>query len=112
MDQRKLTELETLLLHFLAEAGTTHPYHLGREVEDRGGEGVVSLGALYKALHRLEGAGCVRSEWEDVDPREVKRPQRRLYTITGVGERAVTRAHENRAALYRRPVRGDATAWT
>ncbi|MCH8994276.1 MAG: PadR family transcriptional regulator [Chloroflexi bacterium] len=111
MDERKLTELEYMLLHFLAEAGQTHPYHLGRQVEDRGGRGVVSLGALYKALHRLEGVGCVRSEWEDVDPRTAKRPKRRLYTITGVGEGALTRTRDEKAALYGSPLLGDATAW-
>lgn len=100
MDGKKLTELEFLLLNVLRVTGATHPYHLGREVEQRGGTGFVSLGALYKALHRLEEAGYVESEWENVDPREAKRPKRRIYRILGLGEAAVKAATETRAAFF------------
>lgn len=89
MNVEKLTELEYLFLHYLAE-GPSHPYRLGREAEDRGGKGVVTLGALYKALHRLEEGGCVRSSWEDVDSHEeAKRPRRRIYRLTALGAQAV-----------------------
>jgi DNA-binding PadR family transcriptional regulator len=101
MDSKKLTELEFLLLRVLAATGPTHPYHLGREVEQRGGAGFVSLGALYKALHRLEEAGYVESEWENVDARVAKRPKRRIYRILGLGEAAANAARATRAAFLR-----------
>jgi DNA-binding PadR family transcriptional regulator len=100
MDRKKLTELEFLLLKVLTVTGPTHPYHLGREVEQRGGTGFVSLGALYKALHRLEEAGYVESEWENVDARQAKRPKRRIYRIVGLGEAAVNAATATRAAFF------------
>ena len=99
MRDGQLTELEFILLNMLIVVGPTHPYALGRTVEERGGKGVVSLGALYKALHRLDEAGYVDSEWEDVEPREVKRPRRRTYEVTGLGEQAVREAAKTRAAL-------------
>lgn len=42
-------------------------------------------GTLYPILIRLEDAGWLESEWEEVDPRDVGRPRRRLYTITRAG---------------------------
>lgn len=44
-------------------------------------------GTLYPLLNRLEEAGWLSSEWEDVSPNEVGRPRRRLYEITGLGIR-------------------------
>jgi PadR family transcriptional regulator, regulatory protein PadR len=42
-------------------------------------------GTIYPILARLEAARWLRSEWEDVDPAVVGRPQRRLYRLTGEG---------------------------
>lgn len=47
----------------------------------------LSSGTLYPLLARLEAAGWFTSQWEDVDPHEVGRPRRRLYKLTGVGQR-------------------------
>jgi DNA-binding PadR family transcriptional regulator len=109
MIEEKLTELEFLLLNVLVATGPNHPYRLGREVEERGGKKVVTLGGLYKALHRLEEAGYVESEWEDVDPTEVKRPRRRIYKITGTAEPALARERARVGALYGQKVEG--LAW-
>jgi DNA-binding PadR family transcriptional regulator len=46
----------------------------------------LASGTLYPILFRLEEAGWVESEWEDVVPTKVKRPRRRLYRMTGIGE--------------------------
>jgi DNA-binding PadR family transcriptional regulator len=51
----------------------------------------LASGTLYPILFRLEEAGWLQSEWEEVTPSEVKRPRRRLYRLTGLGE-ASTRA--------------------
>lgn len=45
-------------------------------------------GTLYPILMRLEHAGWLSSRAEDVDPREAGRAARRLYRLTGEGERA------------------------
>jgi PadR family transcriptional regulator len=47
----------------------------------------IGSGTLYPLLARLEAAGWFTSQWEDVDPREVGRPRRRLYKLTGLGQR-------------------------
>jgi DNA-binding PadR family transcriptional regulator len=47
----------------------------------------LASGTLYPILLRLEQARWVESHWEEEDPRELGRPRRRLYRITGVGAR-------------------------
>ena len=47
----------------------------------------VASGTLYPILLRLEDAGWLDSQWEDGDPRELGRPRRRFYRVTGLGER-------------------------
>lgn len=46
----------------------------------------LASGTLYPILFRLEQAEWLESEWEQVDPSEVKRPRRRLYRMTGLGQ--------------------------
>jgi DNA-binding PadR family transcriptional regulator len=46
----------------------------------------LASGTLYPILFRLEEAGWLESEWEEVVPAQVKRPRRRLYRITALGE--------------------------
>ena len=61
----------------------------------------LASGTLYPLLFRMEEAGWLESEWEDVVPTEVKRPRRRLYRITALGE---ANAHASfRACLPRAP---------
>jgi PadR family transcriptional regulator PadR len=42
-------------------------------------------GTLYPVLARLEKAGWLVSDWEDIDPTLAGRPRRRLYRLTAVG---------------------------
>lgn len=57
-------------------------------------------GTVHPILARFEGLGWLESRWEDVDPRDEGRPQRRYYRLTREG------AAEARSALARanRPV--------
>jgi PadR family transcriptional regulator PadR len=55
-------------------------YDLMREVS-------ICSGTLYPMLLRFEVEGLLSSEWEDVDASQKGRPRRRLYTITGSGQR-------------------------
>jgi PadR family transcriptional regulator, regulatory protein PadR len=58
--------------------------HYGLEVcRDTG----LPSGTVYPILMRLEQAGWLDSAWEEVDPREAKRPRRRFYRLTGEGVR-------------------------
>ncbi len=45
----------------------------------------ISSGTLYPILFRLEKAGWLSSEWEEVDPSAVGRPRKRLYQLTSLG---------------------------
>jgi PadR family transcriptional regulator PadR len=45
----------------------------------------IASGTLYPILIRLESAGWVESWWETADPRELGRPRRRFYQVTGIG---------------------------
>jgi DNA-binding PadR family transcriptional regulator len=65
----------------------------------------LASGTLYPILLRLEGAGWLVSKWEDGDPRELGRPRRRFYRVTGLGAK---RAKE--AIRELRPLLGSA-AW-
>jgi PadR family transcriptional regulator PadR len=48
-------------------------------------------GTLYPILDRLEEQGLVSSRWERRDPRELHRPRRRFYELTGLGAREAHR---------------------
>jgi DNA-binding PadR family transcriptional regulator len=57
-------------------------------------------GTLYKALDRMERMGLLVSRWEAPDIAEaVGRPRRRLYRVTGQGERALHEAREAALAV-------------
>ncbi len=65
----------------------------------------VGAGTLYPMLVRLEDAGWLKGEWEDVDPSKAGRPRRRVYRITGVGQT------EARAALEPFQIGNGALQW-
>jgi PadR family transcriptional regulator, regulatory protein PadR len=49
-------------------------------------------GTLYPMLARWEGVGWLSSRWEEIDPSEAARPKRRLYRLTGYGQRQAQEA--------------------
>jgi DNA-binding PadR family transcriptional regulator len=51
----------------------------------------LASGTLYPILYRLEDAGWVASRWEEGDPVLLRRPRRRFYRITAMGQRNVAR---------------------
>lgn len=75
--------LDVLILRAVA-AGPLHGYAIGRKLRDRS-EGVLSVeeGALYPALHRLEGQGLLEASW---GPSETGR-RAKFYRLTKAGER-------------------------
>lgn len=48
----------------------------------------IASGTIYPMLARLEKAGWLESRWEEQGPDDEGRPRRRLYKLTGHGERA------------------------
>jgi PadR family transcriptional regulator, regulatory protein PadR len=53
----------------------------------------IGSGSRYPILRRLEAAGWLKGEWEEIDPREAGRPRCRFYGLTVAG------AAEAQAAL-------------
>ena len=82
--------LATMVLAVLVD-GPAHGYWIGAELKRRSGDQLEVLeGSLYPALHRLEAAGWVDSEWATSEGR-----RRRSYSLTADGKdelrgRAVT----------------------
>ena len=75
--------LDILILQAVA-GGPLHGYAIGRSLRDRS-DGVLDVeeGALYPALHRLEGQGFLESSW---GPSETGR-RAKFYRSTNAGAR-------------------------
>ncbi|MFI7307099.1 PadR family transcriptional regulator [Micromonospora aurantiaca] len=56
-------------------------------------------GTLYPVLRRLQDAGWLAADWEDVDPVAAGRPARRYYRLTGEGIRSARLALAELSAL-------------
>jgi DNA-binding PadR family transcriptional regulator len=55
----------------------------------------LASGTVYPVLRRLEGERAVTSTWEDeAEARSAGRPRRRVYDLTGHGERLAEMAAE------------------
>lgn len=76
--------LDALLLAVL-EPGPRHGYAVIEAIR-AGSDGALDLptGTVYPALHRLERAGLIASEWETVGGR-----RRRVYRLTAAGQTAL-----------------------
>lgn len=58
----------------------------------------VKSGSLYPILEQLERVGWLEARWEQVSERAHGRPPRRLYRLTGRGEKAARAAATEYAA--------------
>lgn len=79
------TAVARVLAAMLADPGTER-YGLDL-MHDTG----LASGTLYPILLRLERAGWVESQWEDIDPVAEGRPSRRYYRLTAAGATAARR---------------------
>lgn len=84
-----LLPLELELLEAGLQHGEFHGFAIATALAS-GSQRLTAHGTLYKALGRLEAAGLLTSRWEEPAPEG--RPRRRLYTVTGAGERAAEQA--------------------
>lgn len=82
-----------------------HGFAMARHLASDGGRRLTAHGTLYKALGRLEDAGLLASRWEETDiAADEGRPRRRLYTVTGQGERRLAAWREqHRTPAHPRP---------
>jgi transcriptional regulator len=85
MDRERLKGNLDLLLLSVLSAGPAHGYAIISALRDRSG-GTFDLpeGTIYPALHRLEEAGLLASDWEVVSGR-----RRRIYRLTLAGAAAL-----------------------
>lgn len=83
-----------------------HGFVIAKEMQEVGeAQQLTAYGTLYKALGRMDAAGLLESRWEEPELALAEgRPRRRLYRVTGVGERALAsmRAERGQTAPDRR----------
>jgi DNA-binding PadR family transcriptional regulator len=73
--------LRTIVLKLLADNGRMYGYEITKRVEERSaGKIVLTFGALYPVLHKLEADGHIRTEVEYIGKRV-----RKYYTLTETG---------------------------
>jgi transcriptional regulator len=84
--------LDLLVLRTLDAGGTLHGYDITERIQRISGEFLrVEAGSLYPALHRMEEAGWVVSEWA----RSENNRRARFYAITAAGKRRLTEEKEH-----------------
>lgn len=77
--------LATIILKLLGENGRMYGYQITQEVKTiSAGEFVITEGALYPMLHKLEGQGLLSVETEMIGNR-----MRKYYSITPNGKKEV-----------------------
>jgi PadR family transcriptional regulator, regulatory protein PadR len=79
-----LGRLDLLVLRTLASGESMHGYAIAERIEQLS-ENILQVGegSLYPALHRMDEAGWVRSEWAASDNNR----RARYYKITAAGRR-------------------------
>lgn len=55
----------------------------------------IGSGTLYPLLARFERSGWLISKWEEIDPKAEKRPRKRFYWITPLGQNSAREALED-----------------
>ena len=84
--------LDLPVLRTLATGGTMHGYAIADRVEQVSREVLrIEAGSLYPALHRMEEADWIRSEWDVSDNNR----RARFYTITAAGKRRLAEEEEH-----------------
>jgi PadR family transcriptional regulator len=84
--------LDLLVLRTLSTGGTMHGYSILDRIQTISREVIrVEPGSLYPALHRMEEAGWIRSEWDISDNNR----RARYYRITSNGRRRLNEEKEH-----------------
>ena len=82
-----LGKLDLLVLRILSCGDNMHGYAIAERIEELS-ENVLQVGegSLYPALHRMDEAGWIRSEWAP----SANNRRARFYRITAAGRRQLT----------------------
>ena len=84
--------LDLLVLRTLSTGGKMHGYAIAERVEQVSREVLrIEAGSLYPALHRMEEAGWVRSEWDVSD----RNRRARFYALTAAGRRRLAEEEDH-----------------
>ena len=84
--------LDLLVLRTLSTGGTMHGYQITERVHQVSKDALrIEAGSLYPALHRMEEAGWVKSEWAASDNNR----RARFYTMTAAGRRRLSEEEEH-----------------
>jgi PadR family transcriptional regulator PadR len=79
-----LGKLDLLVLRILSSGESMHGYAIAERIEQLSSNVLqVGEGSLYPALHRMDEAGWIRSEWAPSDNNR----RARYYKITAAGQR-------------------------
>jgi PadR family transcriptional regulator, regulatory protein PadR len=82
-----LGKLDLLVLRILACGESMHGYAIAERIEHLSESALqVGEGSLYPAMHRMDEAGWIRSEWAASDNNR----RARYYRITASGRRQLT----------------------
>lgn len=78
--------LKTIILKLLAEQGRMYGYEITQKVKELSeGEVLLTEGALYPMLHKLESEGLLQTEKVYIGKRV-----RKYYTLTPLGDKATS----------------------
>ncbi len=84
--------LDLLVLRTLATGGGMHGFAIAERVEQISGDVLrIEAGSLYPALHRMEEAGWLKSEWAASDNNR----RARFYTLTAKGRRRLAEEEQH-----------------
>ena len=99
----ELSILETAASSLSASDGWLHGYALAKRMAAaKDSDRLTAHGTLYKALGRLAESGMLESQWEDADAALAEgRPRRRLYRITGLGQKTLVEQSAPTVASFR-----------
>ncbi|MEQ6121882.1 PadR family transcriptional regulator [Reichenbachiella sp. MALMAid0571] len=83
--------LKTIVLKLLSENGKMYGYEITQKVKELTDSKILlTEGALYPTLHKLEAAGLIVSQTQNIGKRV-----RKYYSVTSIGaDRAISLANE------------------
>ncbi len=87
------SDIQLVILKLLVENGDMYGLELVAK-----SNGVLKKGTIYVTLDRLETSGMIESKMKE-PPRGSQGPARRIYKVTGLGQRTLKQALNARSAL-------------
>jgi DNA-binding PadR family transcriptional regulator len=91
----RLSEKEGLILRLLTEAGgESYGLHLVKRSGKK-----LARGTVYVTLDRMEGKGYVRSRRDSFSQSDSQAVPRRVYRLTGLGQRVLAAAQQSAGVL-------------